>query len=97
MGGWILPRFAIRGTLLGGVPIIKDYSIFEVYIGVPVFWETTTCRFVAQDLRVWPRNMDGTKPHLHASMSAIHQDGRVSEQGIPHWIQLFFVISGPRP
>ena len=30
----------IRGTLFG-VPYNKDYIIFGVYIGVPLFWETT--------------------------------------------------------
>ena len=30
----------IGGTLFRG-PYNKDYSIFGVYIGVPLFWETT--------------------------------------------------------
>ena len=32
----------IRGTFFGGSHN-KDYSIFGVYIGVPLFWETTIC------------------------------------------------------
>ena len=35
---WGFPK--IRGTILG-VPIITDYSILGVYIGVPLFKEST--------------------------------------------------------
>ena len=35
---WEFPK--IRGTFLG-VPIIR-IIVFGVYIGVPLFWETTT-------------------------------------------------------
>ena len=35
---WEFPR--IRGTFLG-LPIIRPIIKFGVYIGVPLFWETT--------------------------------------------------------
>ena len=37
---WYFPK--IRGTLLG-VPIIRLIVFFGVFVGVPLFWETTNC------------------------------------------------------
>ena len=35
---WGFPKI---GGIILGVPIIRDYSIFGVYIEVPLFWEIT--------------------------------------------------------
>ena len=64
-----------QGYLFGG-PYNKDSTILGVYIGVPLFWETTiSCRTLSRDLLLQLRGMSGMSEGPSRECRAVLHDG----------------------